>query len=157
MAEEKYVPVGPGTQVELLFSLKLESGDLIDSTGDTVASLVVGDGSLLPGFEQAMFGLKAGDKESLLVMAEAGFGIPDPENIQRMERAQFQDNMDLAVGLMMSFADAQNAELPGIIINLTEDYVDIDFNHPLAGKNLTFEVEIIAVAQLTNEILRVGS
>jgi len=151
------VPIGPGTRVRLKFSLRLESGEVVDGTGDKAAEFNVGDGNLLPGFEKVMFGLKAGAKERLFVAAAQGFGLTKPENIQRIKRSQFQTNMELAEGLMMSFSDAQNTELPGVILNIDEKYVEVDFNHPLAGKNLILEVTILSVQQLTNEIIRVRS
>jgi FKBP-type peptidyl-prolyl cis-trans isomerase SlpA len=154
---DKTVPVGPGTRVSLVFSLELESGEVIDATGNSGAEFTVGDGNLLPGFEKAMFGLKAGAKRRLKIDAESGFGIPNPENIRRMKRSQFQPNMELAEGLMMSFADAQNTELPGVILGVDGDYVEIDFNHPLSGKTLIFDVEVLSVTQVSNEILRVSS
>ncbi|HIL95188.1 MAG TPA: peptidylprolyl isomerase, partial [Pseudomonadales bacterium] len=133
---ESGVPIGPGTRVNLIFSLRLESGEVIDSTGDKGAEFTVGDGNLLPGFETAMFGLKIGAKKRLRVEPENGFGRSNPENIQRIKRSQFKLNMELAPGLMMSFADAQNTELPGVILSVDDDYVEIDFNHPLSGKTL---------------------
>jgi FKBP-type peptidyl-prolyl cis-trans isomerase SlpA len=153
--DTKGVPIGPGTKLTLLFSLKLDDGEVVDSTGDKPAELNVGDGNLLPGFEAAMFGLKAGDKQSLLVQAKDGFGLANPDNVQKMKRSQFKANMELAEGLMMSFADAQNAELPGVILSVDEKYVEIDFNHPLSGKDLIFDVEILSVEQISNDILRV--
>ena len=63
--------------------------------------------------------------------------------------------MNLSIGLMMSFSDAQNAELPGVIIDIDDKYVDVDFNHPLAGQNILFEVAIDSVKRISNEILRV--
>ncbi len=150
-------PIGPGTRVSLTFSILLDSGNVVDSTGDKAAEFTVGDGKLLPGFERAMFGLKAGEKKKLVIIAENGFGIPNPENIQRMKRSQFKPNMELVEGLMMSFADAQNAELPGVIVAVDDDWVDVDFNHPLAGEDLIFEVDIIKVTQVSADILRVSS
>jgi len=149
-------PVGPGTRVELTFVLQLESGEVIDSTGDKVASFLVGDGNLLPGFERAMFGLRAGACETLRIEAKDGFGLASSENIQRIKRSQFQPNMELTEGLMMSFADAQNAELPGVICSVDDQYVEVDFNHPLANKTLIFEVQIVSVEQVTNDIIRAG-
>ena len=151
------VPIGPGTKVSLTFRLELESGEIVDATDDAGATFTVGDGNLLPGFERAMFGLKAGSKERLFIDAESGFGLHKEENIQRMQRSLFQPNMALTEGLMMSFADAQNTELPGVILGVDENYVEIDFNHPLAGKTLIFVVEILSVEQVSNEILRVRS
>ena len=150
-------PIGPGTKVTLYFSLKLEGGELVDSTGSTAATFVVGDGKLLPGFERAMFGLKTGAVESFKIEAESAFGQHNPSNVQRMRRSQFQVNMALSEGLMMSFADPQNAELPGVITKVQGESVEIDFNHPLAGKDIIFDVEILEVKQITNEILRVSA
>ncbi|SDI48133.1 FKBP-type peptidyl-prolyl cis-trans isomerase SlpA [Pseudomonas delhiensis] len=140
--------IGADTQVTLHFALKLEDGNVVDSTFDKQpATFKVGDGNLLPGFEQALFGLKAGDKRTLAIEPEQGFGQPNPANVQVMPREQFQD-MELAEGLLVIFNDAAKTELPGVVKSFDEQQVTIDFNHPLAGKSLTFEVEIIDVRAL---------
>ena len=137
--------IGPDKEVTLHFALKLESGDVVDSTFDKQpATFKVGDGNLLPGFEAALFGFKAGDKRVVQVEPENAFGQPNPQNVQVMPRAQFQD-MELSEGLLVIFNDAANTELPGVVKGYDDAQVTIDFNHPLAGKTLSFEVEIIAV------------
>ena len=137
--------IGAATQVTLHFAIKLDNGDVVDSTFDKQpATFTVGDGSLLPGFEQALYGLKAGDKRSLQIEPENAFGQPNPQNVQVMPRGQFQD-MELSEGLLIIFNDAANAELPGVVKAFDEQQVTIDFNHPLAGKTLSFDVEIIEV------------
>lgn len=142
------VRIGPDREVTLHFALKLDSGDVVDSTFDKKpATFKVGDGNLLPGFEQAIYGLKAGDKRSLSISPEQGFGQGNPQNVQVMPRSQFQD-MELSEGLLVIFNDAANAELPGVVRTFDDNQVTIDFNHPLAGKALSFEVEIIEVKAL---------
>ena len=137
--------IGPDRQVTLHFALKLENGEVVDSTeGKAPATFRVGDGNLLPGFEVALYGFKAGDKRSLQIEPENAFGQPNPQNVQVMPRGQFQD-MELSEGLLIIFNDAANAELPGVVKAFDEQQVTIDFNHPLAGKTLNFEVEIIEV------------
>ena len=137
--------IGPDREVTLHFALKLENGDVVDSTFDKQpATFKVGDGNLLPGFEVALYGFKAGDKRSLQIEPENAFGQPNPQNVQVMPRGQFQD-MELSEGLLIIFNDAANAELPGVVKAFDEQQVTIDFNHPLAGKQLTFEVEVIEV------------
>jgi FKBP-type peptidyl-prolyl cis-trans isomerase SlpA len=148
-------PIGPGAKVKLTFSLSLEGGELIDSTGDRPAEFVVGDGSLLPGFEHVMFGLVAGESGEFKVPTEHAFGPVNPDNIQMMKRSNFAADIDPSVGLLVSFADQQNAELPGVVKRILGDLVEVDFNHPLAGREVLFQVAIIAVEQVTNEILRV--
>lgn len=140
--------IGPDKEVTLHFALKLGNGDVVDSTFDkSPATFKVGDGNLLPGFEQAIYGLKAGDKRSLEISPEQGFGQGNPQNIQVMPRSQFQD-MELSEGLLVIFNDAANAELPGVVKAFDDSQVTIDFNHPLAGKALSFDVEIIEVKAL---------
>ena len=140
--------IGPERQVTLHFAIKLESGDVVDSTFDKrPATFKVGDGNLLPGFELALYGLKAGDKRSIAIEPEHGFGQPNPQNVQIIPRSQFKD-MELSPGLLVIFNDAANAEMPGVVKEFDDEHVTIDFNHPLAGKTLTFDVEIISVKSL---------
>jgi len=140
------LPIGPDTQVTLHFAIELEDGAQVDSTfNKTPATFIVGDGNLLPGFEKALFGLKAGDEASLPIAPEHGFGQPNPDNIQRMPLDSFAADTDLTPGMMMSFADANGSELPGVIDRVEDNQVYVDFNHPLAGRELTFKVAILAV------------
>lgn len=137
--------IGPERQVTLHFAIKLASGEVVDSTeGKSPATFTVGDGNLLPGFEQSLYGLKAGDKRSIAIEPEHGFGQPNPQNVQVMPRGNFA-GMELSEGLLIIFNDAANAELPGVVKQFDDAQVTIDFNHPLAGKRLTFEVEIVEV------------
>ncbi|KAB0493020.1 MULTISPECIES: FKBP-type peptidyl-prolyl cis-trans isomerase [Pseudomonas] len=140
--------IGQNTQVTLHFALRLETGDTVDSTFDkSPATFKVGDGSLLPGFEAALFGFKAGDKRTLEILPENAFGQPNPQNVQVIPRSQFKD-MELSEGLLVIFNDAANTELPGVVKAFDDEQVTIDFNHPLAGKTLTFDVEIKDVKAL---------
>ena len=137
--------IGPDKEVTLHFALSLETGELVDSTFDKKpATFKVGDGNLLPGFEQQLYGFKAGDKRTLQIAPEQGFGQVNPQNVQVMPRSQFE-GMELSEGLIVSFQDAARTELPGVVKAFDERQVTVDFNHPLAGKTLTFEVEIIDV------------
>lgn len=140
------ITIGPGTQVTLHFALTLDDGSTVDSTFETEpATFVVGDGNLLEGFEKNLLGLSAGAKETFLIKPEDSFGQPNPNNIQEILREDFPDDIELSEGLMISFADAQNAELPGVVIEYTDELVLVDFNHPLAGRDIQFMVEILAV------------
>lgn len=143
---DRTLPVGPGTRVTLHFALLSERGEEIDSTFQRKpATFEVGDGSLLPGFEEAMFGLTAGESATLEVPAERAFGQRNPENVQRMPRHVFAPDMALEAGLVVSFADAANAELPGVVTEFDDEEVVVDFNHPLAGQALRFDVSVIRV------------
>lgn len=135
------VPVSEGTRVFVNFSLSLEDGYEIDSnfSGDAV-DFVVGDGSLLPGFERLLFGMSAGDRRIFSVAPEQAFGMPNDSNVQELERARFEADMELEPGLIFSFADAAGGEVPGLVIEFDEESVTVDFNHPLAGRTILFDV-----------------
>jgi len=138
--------IAENSQVTLHFAIRLEDGAEVDSNfGGKPATFTVGDGNLLPGFEQSLFGLKSGDKRKLVIKPEQGFGMPNPANQQKFKPEQFNQDQELYPGLVMSFNDAANTELPGVIATVSEDEIIVDFNHPLAGKTLEFEVEILSV------------
>ncbi|AZL66982.1 peptidylprolyl isomerase [Pseudomonas sichuanensis] len=140
--------IGQNTEVTLHFALHLENGDTVDSTFDKApATFKVGDGNLLPGFESALFGFKAGDQRKLSIAPENAFGQHNPQNVQVMPRSQFE-GMELSDGLLVIFNDAANTELPGVVKAFDDNQVTIDFNHPLAGKTLNFEVQILDVKAL---------
>jgi FKBP-type peptidyl-prolyl cis-trans isomerase SlpA len=140
--------------VILYFSIRLDTGELVDSTGDNPAVFMVGDGNLLPVFERAIFGLTAGTSTSLTVTAEQGFGPSRAENVQMMKRSDFDSDIKLSEGLIVSFADRQKTELPGVVKRILGDVIEVDFNHPLAGRDIMFDVEIVSVEQVSNEIMR---
>jgi FKBP-type peptidyl-prolyl cis-trans isomerase SlpA len=135
------VPVSEGTRVYLNFSVSLEDGSEVDTNfgGDPV-DFVIGDGSLLPGFERLLFGMAGGERQMFTVSPENAFGQPNDNNLQYLPRDQFDDDEELEIGLVFSFADASGGELPGMIISFDEDEVTVDFNHPLAGRTILFDV-----------------
>ena len=143
--------ISEGTRVTLNFALVLDDGSEIDSNFEKEpASFSVGDGSLLPGFERALFGLKSGDDATLEILPEEGFGQPNDNNLQTIKRDQFDVGSELEAGMVFSFADAAGGELPGVVKTFDADEVTVDFNHPLAGRTLSFRVAIhnVEVAEL---------
>jgi FKBP-type peptidyl-prolyl cis-trans isomerase SlpA len=138
--------IGPGTRITLHFALQLDNGDIVDSNFERdPAVFTVGDGNLLPGFEKALFGMMEGEHKTLMVKPEDGFGQRNPNNIQEIARSQFSPDLELSEGLMLSFADAQKTELPGVVQRFDDEVVVIDFNHPLAGRSILFEVSILKI------------
>jgi FKBP-type peptidyl-prolyl cis-trans isomerase SlpA len=149
VTESNLIKVGENTKVNLHFSLSLADGSIVDSTFDkTPASFEFGDGQLPDGFQAYLIGLVAGDKGEFMVPPEKSFGMPNPNNSQMMKRSDFPADMELVKGLMISFADANKSELPGVVKYFDENEVEIDFNHPLAGETLKFVVEIHSVEAL---------
>lgn len=132
-----------GTRVFLNFSVSLEDGSEVDTNfgGDSV-NFVIGDGSLLPGFERLLFGMSPGERQMFVVSPEHAFGQPNDNNVQSLPRGRFDDDAVLEVGLVYSFADASGGEVPGMVVSFDDGKVTVDFNHPLSGRTILFDVLI---------------
>ena len=103
----------------------------------------MGDGNLLPGFESSLLGLEVGDEREFIIPPENAFGQHNTQNVQSVDRGNF-DESDLEIGSILSFQNG-DGELPGVIIALEENLVMVDFNHPLSGKNIVFQVKIVEI------------
>jgi FKBP-type peptidyl-prolyl cis-trans isomerase SlpA len=139
--------IGDNSEVILHFDLKLSDGSAADSTrvNNKPAKMVMGDGSLTKNFEDCLRGLAAGDKKSFLLEAADAFGMPNPDNIYYVDRTKFNADTPIQEGMIMGFSQPDGSELPGVIRSIAGHSVTVDFNHPLAGQNVTFDVEIIEV------------
>ena len=105
---------------------------------------------LLEGFEKSLFGMVAGEKSSCVIAAEFAFGVGNPDNIQRFRRHEIESMLEggdatLEPGLVLSFADAAKGELAGVVDSVETEAVFVNFNHPLADKDITFDVHIVEV------------
>jgi FKBP-type peptidyl-prolyl cis-trans isomerase SlpA len=140
--------IEPGSRVTLHFSLLYSNGQEIDTTRDgKPASFTVGDGSLLPGFEAVLLGKQAGFAAQLVLAPAQAFGEHNPANVRSMSRARFTTmagDVPLEKGLVISFQSA-DGELPGVLVDIYTDTVKVDFNHPLAGAEITFDVAVLKV------------
>lgn len=137
--------IAQGSQVALHFSVALENGIELDNTRVRAepVSLTIGDGNLLEGFEKALLGLRAGDRRTVHLPPEDAFGPWNPENVQKFDTVKFADRP--VIDQMIEFEDKGKNTLAGVVKSVTDDITEIDFNHPLAGKNVVFEVEIVKV------------
>ena len=139
------IAIDEGTKITMSFSLALENGEVIDSNFDTEpATFVLGDGNLLPGFEAPLKGLRAGDQGEFMISPENAFGQRNPENMQQIGRENFTQET-LQIGDVYSFQNGEG-ELPGVIVDIDGDDIKVDFNHPLAGRNIIFKVMIVDVS-----------
>ncbi|MCU8456825.1 FKBP-type peptidyl-prolyl cis-trans isomerase, partial [Vibrio vulnificus] len=109
------------------------------------AKFVMGDGSLSENFEQCLLGLTVGENKAIELKAADAFGMPNPDHIHHMDRTKFVGEAQVEVGTIMAFSGPDGMEIPGIITEIAGDSVTVDFNHPLAGQDVTFEVEILSV------------
>lgn len=141
------IRIDKDSQVTLHFEVLTQNGVVIDSTfdKDTPVSFVVGDGSLLEGFEKVLMGLKAGDTRTAHLSPQEAFGEHNEQNIQTFLPAQFALTANPQTGMMVEFADKGGNAVVGIICHVDDDKIMVDFNHPLAGQSILFKVQIFKV------------
>lgn len=138
-----------GKVVSLAYTLRDEDGDVLDSSAeDGPLHYLHGAENIVPGLEKELDGRKVGDKLRVVVAAEDGYGEFDEEGVQEVSRAMFED-VELEVGLQFVTEDEDGDPMPFWVAEIDGDSVTIDFNHPLAGQTLDFEVEILAVRPAT--------
>jgi len=138
--------VSNGKEVTLHFELALEDGKIVDSNFDgQPATFRPGDGNLPPGFEQVLFGLRQGEEKTVKVSEDDAFGPYNPDNVQTFPRYRFQADLAMEDGLVINFADQAGNEQAGVITAFDSEKITVDFNHPLAGRNILFRVKILSV------------
>ncbi len=129
---------------------------LIDSSYDhKPLAIIHGTGYLIPGLESALAGHKAGDKFDVEVAAEQAYGQREDGYVQTVPKSLFEGIEDLDVGTQLR-ASTDEGEQTVIVIDVAEDEITVDGNHPLAGLDLKFDVEILEVREATEEELEHG-
>lgn len=134
------------SQVTMHFSLTLEDGtEAISTFEETPLEFQMGDGTLQPGLELGLFGLRSGDNQTLTLNPDQAYGWHDEQMIHQLPLSDFADKLEPAPGQIVAFATADGEEAPGIVLAVDDNQVKVDFNHPLAGHNVVYRVEILSV------------
>ena len=139
--------VQPDSAVLLHFTLKLADGSTAESTRSNgkPALFRLGDGSLSAGLEKQLLGLKAGDKHAFALEQADAFGDISPDLIQYFSRREFMQAGEPELGMIMLFTGMDGNEMPGVIREINGDSITVDFNHPLAGQTIHFEIEVLEI------------
>lgn len=146
MGDVEVLTIGAGCEVTMHFTLALEDGTIADASVDgEPMTFIIGDGTLTQGLEMVLYGLKAGDKQSLSIDPRDTFGFPEDDNIHTLPRTEFSDELKIEEGMIIGFSTPSGEEIPGAIMKINETEVEVDFNHPLAGHEVVFSVEIVEI------------
>lgn len=141
--------VKTGAEVALAYRLALADGTEVDSASvETPFLFTVGDGSLIEGLENLLVGLTVGEKQAFLIAASDAFGVADPDQLHTLPRGQFDATMALEPGTVIGFESPSGDEVAATVVEADEDSVVVDFNHPLAGRDLQFEVEVLSIDEV---------
>ncbi|CAK9883990.1 MAG: FKBP-type 16 kDa peptidyl-prolyl cis-trans isomerase [Candidatus Erwinia impunctatus] len=139
--------VQQGSTVLVDFILKLQDGSVAESTYDNGRPVLfrLDDDSLSAPLKAALVGGKTGEKRSVTLQQNDAFGPFNPDLIQYFSRVDFAQTDEPAVGMIMLFSGMAGDNLPGVIREIDGDAITVDFNHPLAGHSVDFELEIIDI------------
>lgn len=132
-------------------------GEVIDSTeGDEPLQFLQGHQNIIPGLERALMGMKVGESKLVVVAPAEAYGDVDAENIIEVPRNEFPEGIPLEAGTELEVKNADGEVLSATIAEVTGKAVKLDFNHPLAGKQLTFNVTVVDLRSATEEELQHG-
>lgn len=132
-----------GDTVAVHYTGKLEDGQVFDSSeGRGPLEFTVGAGELIPGFDNAVRGLEKGEKTTVELPPEDAYGPHDPEKVQEISREQL-DLESPEPGQMLGLQTPDGQQFQATVLDVTDSAVKLDFNHFLAGKKLTFDIEVV--------------
>lgn len=154
--ENKPREVADDVVVSIDYTLTVD-GEVVDTTeGDEPLQFLQGHQNIIPGLERELTGMKIGDSKQVVVPPTEAYGEVDPENIIEVPRTEFPPEIPLEPGTELEVKNADGEVLSATIAEITSDTVKLDFNHPLAGKQLTFDVKIVDLRTATEEELAHG-
>ena len=138
--------IQPGSRVTLHYTLLLADETVVDSTrGAEPITFQVGSGALIDMLESRLFGLRTGEQHRFEISAAESKLPTDAEAVQVMARSDFPVDMALEAGQVLGFVMPSGEEVPGLIVSVSDTEGIVDFSHPLAGRDLIFDVEILTV------------
>jgi FKBP-type peptidyl-prolyl cis-trans isomerase SlyD len=142
--------------VTLDYTLIIED-EVLESTEDGEAiNFIQGIGQIIPGLENALYGMEIGESKTVEIDPEDAYGVYDEESTEVVKKEEFSEEIPLDVGTFLDLEDAEGEILSAQIIEEDEDTVTLDFNHPLAGESLIFEITISGLREATPEELEHG-
>ena len=143
--------------VSLDYTLRLDDGEIIDSsTEQGPVEFLQGRGQIVPGLEQALYGMAVGEEKGVQVVPDEGYGERNADALQVVPNDVFPSDLDLEPGMALQMRDPSGRVLMAYVTELRPDGVLLDFNHPLAGETLHFQVKVADLRAATAEELAHG-
>lgn len=139
--------------VSMAYELKIEDEVIDSATEDDPLQFIQGHGHIIPGLETAIAGMKIGDSKHVKISAKDGYGEFSAEDVVELPRSEFPEDFPLEVDMEVTVEDDEGFEMTAFVEEVTLDTVTLNFNHPLAGRDLEFDVKIIALREPTSEEL----
>ena len=154
---EKTLEVSDGMVVSLEYTLRLDNDEIVDtSEGRPPLEYVQGQQQIVPGLEKALYGMEVGEKKQVVVEPAEGYGERNPEANQVVPRDAFQEDAELERGMPIRVSDGGGRTATAFVAEVNPETVKLDFNHPLAGEQLYFDVEIADLREASSADLMGG-
>lgn len=136
-----------GNTVKIHYTGKLDDGTVFDSSeGRDPLEFTIGDGNIIPGFEEAVVGMNEGDSVTTTIPSDKAYGPHHAEMVLNVDKSQFPPNIDPSVGDQLQLQQQDGRKIQVLVTEVSPESVTLDANHPLAGKDLTFDIELVSIA-----------
>lgn len=136
-----------GDTVRIHYHGKLTDGNTFDSSaGREPLEFELGSGQVIPGFDEGVTGMAIGEKKTIHIPADEAYGQKQEEMIMEFPRTQFPPDVQPEVGMQLNMNNGAGQQFPVVIVEVRDDVVVLDANHPLAGKDLIFDLELVEIA-----------
>lgn len=137
-------PIKNGDAVKVNYTGRLENGEVFDSSeGREPLAFTVGTGQLIPGFENAVIGMQTGESKTVTIPPEEAYGPHKEEFVMDVPRDRMGQDIEPEAGMQLQLTDPNGRTIPAVITEIDDDSVKIDANHPLSGKVLIFDIQIV--------------
>ncbi|HDQ72431.1 MAG TPA: peptidylprolyl isomerase [Chloroflexi bacterium] len=151
---EETLKVADDLVVSLDYTLRLDNDEIVDTSADREPlQFLQGQGQIIPGLEQALYGMALGEEKNVEVAPAEGYGVHNPDATQVVAHDMFPEDVDLEPGMGFRMQDQQGRSLLAFVDEIREDEVVLDFNHPLAGETLHFHVQVAGLRKATEQEL----
>ena len=145
--------VQDGQIVSMDYTLHVDGEMLDTSSGHEPLEFLQGAGNIIPGLEEELYGMAIGENKKVIVQPDDGYGVLDPDAFVDVPREQFPASIPLEIGVEIQVTDQSGNPMNARIDSVDEDSVKLDFNHPLAGKQLNFAIKIVSIRKASAEEL----
>jgi peptidylprolyl isomerase len=135
-----------GDTVKVHYTGKFEDGtEFATSIHDNPLQFTIGEGEVIPGLEQAVTGMRPGQAKTAKILAEQAYGSYQENKVRKVKKERFPADMDLQIGKVLTIRKAGGKKIKSIVITVSETSVTLDANHPLAGEDLVFDIQLLEI------------
>jgi len=137
-----------GDTVKVNYTGKLEDGQVFDTTEnrDDTLEFTIGEGQVIPGFEEAVLGMTPGESKTTKIAADKGYGPYQDGLVLEVARDKIPPDLNPEVGQHLQIRQDENETMLVKVVDVTENNIKLDANHPLAGEDLTFDIQLVAIS-----------